>query len=166
MGVCVLFKCSEFECLAAEGYETDERSSLGNAAERARWAMQRGGVGAAVEKAKEMRKAHAGFFGHRKRASKRAAFVRKPGGRWFKSIPRNQKNAGTLWVSAFFSSAVSLNVSPQRVMRPTSVARWATPPSAPGGRCREAGLAQRSKKPRKGARRPQAFSGTARVAKR
>ena len=40
----------------------------GNAAERARWAKQRDGVGVAVEKIEEQRRqVPEGFFGHRKR---------------------------------------------------------------------------------------------------
>ena len=50
--------------LYAPGYESDERSSLGERAERRRWWMKRGEGGAAVEKIEEQRKPE-DFFGHR-----------------------------------------------------------------------------------------------------
>ena len=50
------------------GLEAEALSVPGNSAERARWAKQRGGVGAAVEKDEEKAvKATEVFFGHRKR---------------------------------------------------------------------------------------------------
>ncbi len=50
------------------GLEAEARNVPGNSAERARWAKQRGGVGAAVEKDEERAvKATEVFFGHRKR---------------------------------------------------------------------------------------------------
>ena len=59
----------------AQVFETDERCSTGERAERRRWRIQRGERVAAVAKIKDKRKP-ADFFGHRNRASKRKAFVR------------------------------------------------------------------------------------------
>ena len=57
-------------------YETDERSSVGKKSDRVRGTGEGGFLGVAVEIFKEAPPS-AENFGHRKRASKCAAFVRK-----------------------------------------------------------------------------------------
>ena len=79
---------------------------------------------------------------------------------WFKSRLRNQKNPLHRRCEGFFIVTVVQEFSSCRVMRPTSVARWARNPTASGGRGREDFLAQRSEFSRRLCP-PQKIQGTA-----